>query len=153
MHLSVKMPIKIKLFLNISLDKPQELEVQYQNLLSNYSEIEKILELKKDNISNLKLLYFNRINIHAILYQNDKVIYLDNNIDNLGNYFYLDLLILDNVDLINYSYSKTFILKIDKILERDKSKIVNKVFLSKVNIDLINNYKGSENYNENEEEK
>jgi hypothetical protein len=147
------MPIKIKLFLNISLDKPQELEVQYQNLLSNYSEIEKILELKKDNISNLKLLYFNRINIHAILYQNDKVIYLDNNIDNLGNYFYLDLLILDNVDLINYSYSKTFILKIDKILERDKSKIVNKVFLSKVNIDLINNYKGSENYNENEEEK
>ena len=141
---------KLDIFFNISLDYPQELEVEFQKLLSNYAEIEKILKFKKDNSIYFKLLYFNRCNIHEILYDAEKVIFIKDNIEKLSNYFYLDLLILDNLDIINYTYSKDFILKIDKNLREMKTKIV--IFiLSKIIIDLINNYKGSDNYNEIEE--
>ena len=141
---------KLDIFLNISLDSPHELKAQFQKLLSNYAEIEKILKFKKDNAIYFKLLYFNRCNIHEILYDTEKVIFIKDNIEKLSNYFYLDLLILDNLDIINYTYTKDFILKIDKHLREMKAKIV--IFiLSKIIIDLINNYKGSDNYNEIEE--
>ena len=77
-------------------------------LFSTFNEIENILQLKESKI--IKFLYFNKFTIHKILYNEDQIINIDvninNNENNLNVYFYLLLLIMDNRDIINYSFSE-----------------------------------------------
>ena len=124
-------------------------------LINKYSDVEHILKLENDNI--FKYIYFNCNIIHNIMYEYDTNITLNENLISSNNYyenlFYLDLLILSNIDIINYIFPKSFILTII-----NSSKIVNKTYifstiLKTIILVLINNYKGSELYNEYEEEK
>ena len=73
-------------------------------LLSNYTEVSSILKSNKKDL--IYFLYFNRDNIHNILYDEEKLIQIkiNKNNRNLSYYFYLSLLIKDK-DIINYSYS------------------------------------------------
>ena len=79
-------------------------------LVLNYEEIENIIKEKKGQF--LELFYFNKENIHDILYQTEKVINIENNqIRKKSDLFYLDLLIMDNPNIINYKFSKNIIIK------------------------------------------
>ena len=123
-------------------------------LISNFSDINKILKLEK--IDKFKFIYFNERIIAKILYDFEKFISIDEEYANyfheFENWFYLDLLILSNPTIINYSLSKIFILKIDKNIIFSQHKLF-LIFKSKIAIDSINNYKESDSYNESLDEK
>ena len=121
-------------------------------LLSNYSDLNDIIEqnkTKKDKYF-IKFFYFNKKKIHEILYKEEKKINIDNNIieNKLSDYFYLTLLIEDNIDIVNYEYSFDFINNnnIFNQLKQDNNNNYKNIILSKIIIELINNYKGRDNY-------
>ena len=95
------------------------------------------------NEINIKWLYLHKEHLDQYLYDKDKVIdikFNDYNI-NLANLFYIDLLIMHNIDIVNFSYTYEDIKKINKIHTNYENKIPN-VLLAKIIIDLLNNYKG-----------
>ena len=122
----------------------QSLEI-YDNdpifkLLSGYSDIENILKLNDRQIT--KFLYFNRKYVHQILYDADKTIHFnyEENNNNLSFYFYLILLINDMPDILNYTYDSKYI----KVISEQQEKInnpYNKIIISKIIIELANDYK------------
>ena len=120
-------------------------------LINNYEDIINILNQEIKN--KMQFLYFNRNEIHKILYDYEETIKLNNDIvkNDISNYFYLLLLIGDNTTIINYEYSIDFIININDQLKKE-NKNIKKLILSKIIIELINNYKGSDVYNENEDE-
>ena len=70
------------------------------NLISNYEEIKKINSEKEENI--YKFFYLNRKTIHKILYENEKIIEINIEMKkSLSFYFYLSLLIKDNINKYN----------------------------------------------------
>ena len=69
---------------------------------------------------------------------------------NLYYFFYLDLLILENTEIVNYAYSLGLIKTIN--IERRKTFQKYKlIILSKIIADLIDNYRVTDEYNENED--
>ena len=122
-------------------------------LLSNYDEVLIIINSNKKHL--IDFLYFNRNNIHEILYKEEKVINIEINENNrnLSYYFYLSLLITENKDIINYSYSFDYITDIienyQKYIE-DNNKLT-KIIISKILLQIIDNYKNTDNYNEKDE--
>ena len=116
-----------------------------RKLLTNFDEIQEILN------KNVKYLYFNRDNIRNILYDNEEVIDLTDfvKIDkNISCYFYLDLLISENPDQVDYKYSIDFIKEINNLQKNNNDKKYQKIIISKIIIDLINYYKQTDDYNE-----
>ena len=106
---------------------------------------------------NEKCFYFNKDKIHRLLYELEEVIkinkvpnkFLVNN--NISELFYLELLILDNQDSINYVYSIEIIKSINNLIKNTNSKL-KKMLLSKIALTLIFNFKGSEEYDEESED-
>ena len=108
-------------------------------LISDFQLIEDILNKKE---SNLKLLYFNRKNIHEFLDKSGKIINT-NKLKNLelSDYFYLISFIEDNNDLIDYEYDFDFIKNIyDKQLVNEKNNKL-KIILSIIILKLMSNFK------------
>ena len=113
-------------------------------LINDYSEIKQILELE----NYIKALFYNKSKIHQTLYDNDVIIDIkDSNTNDLKTNFYLVLLIRDNIDIINYKYSLNYIKDFIKKTKNEDKKYYN-IIKSKIIIDLINNYKNSELYDE-----
>ena len=113
---------------------------------------------KKDNIINyykesnkfIKTIYNNKDICRQLLYKKYHNIYFDsgNTRQDLDFYFYLDLLILYDESLqINYIYPYEFIIAINDINKIQIEKI-KKIFLSRIILDLINNYKNFDYYDE-----
>ena len=111
----------------------------------NINDFENIFGCNKLNI--IKLLYYNRNNIHQILYDKEKIIKIDGDIQNLSFYFYLSLLIKEK-EIINYSFSYEYIEKINE-KQKNNENIFNKIMFSKIIFDLIDNLKNQEDYDEN----
>ena len=143
-------PFKISLSFSsllLGLKENKHNKYQYNNdpflkLKLNYEEIENISKLKKPNI--YQYFYFNREQIKNILYNSNKVILFDilGTKKSLSYYFYLNLLINYNDDLIDYSCSNDFIKEINILSDGvQKDEKYKKIILSKVIIDLIKNYK------------
>ena len=88
-------------------DNVEKSLIDIQNIVNNYY---------TNKLDLVKFFYLNRLSIHEILYKYGKIIrlnYNDEKEENLSYYFYLSLLIRDNDDIINYSYPKEFILKLN----------------------------------------
>ena len=120
-------------------------------LITKYEEIDTILKNFKYN--KVKFLYFNKKGIHKILYDSENTITINKNIvkNDISDYFFLLLLIEDKPALINYDYSIDFIQNINNQLENEGSNLKS-ILLSKVITELIKNYKGTEIYNEIEDD-
>ena len=72
-------------------------------LVTNYGEIGMLLEQKNGQF--LKLFYFNRENINKVLYEANEIISIDiNQTKKLSDLFYLDLLIKENENVVNYIF-------------------------------------------------
>ena len=143
---------KIQLLKTITLFSPFELNNHELKLLSNYSEIEKII--KTNQLGNLKILYFN-MNAHKILFDSKNIISFDKfniSFESLADLFYINLLIMDNTDIVNYDYSIEIIRNIDKEIKKIKNSQYKIVIFSKININLIDNYIKTDRYNEEENE-
>ena len=107
-----------------------------------------------ENVKLLKFFYFNRKKILKILYDEGKNITIDNNMtkDNLSNLLYLLLLIESDKDLVNFEFSLDFINNINDKLKKDKSKY-KKILLSTILFKLILNYRNTDTYNKENDEK
>ena len=122
------------------------------SLFSKYSQIVPIMKLKTQKI--LSFIYSNRNDIHNILYENDQIIKLDSKSAECGlpYLFYVLLLIKYQSDLVNYMYEIDFIEKVNNIRKETKNSLTNFI-LAIIIIELVNNYKSTELYDEyNEQE-
>ena len=94
-----------------------------------------------DKINIIKILYFNRNEIHNILYNKDKQIIIDCKTSNLSFNFYLSLLLRENPDYIDYCYSFIYIKELYEQQKLNIEKKYNKMIISKMILELIDNYK------------
>ena len=125
-------------------------------LIYRFEEISELLHFLNENNENIaKFIYDNMNNIHLILYKSDEVINLNSFLikQDLSNYFYLNLLIVENQEIINYSYSFDFINFFNKnnLIKTSHIKKFRKIINSKIILDLIKNYEGLDDYDEDEE--
>ena len=123
-------------------------------ILSNYSEISSILQLDCNDL--LKFIYLNRHNINEILYNEEKYIKIEIKEENknLAYYFQLDLLINDNQIAVNYIYPIKIIEDISNYQKSiDKNLFYKKIIIAKIIIDLIDNIKNYEGYDNKFDEK
>ena len=123
-----------------------------QNIISNYDNIKTVLNNKND-LNAIKILFFNNRKIHEILYEEDEIIHIEcnDNKKDLAYNFYLNLLINENTAIINYCYTIKYIKEVNnqRAIKKGKYKII---FYSKCIIDLINNYRQTDEYNYNIDE-
>ena len=129
--------------------------IKKYGLIRDYDELINIINNLKEN--KFKFLFFYKSNIHQILYDSQSIININTNEMNLSkisHFFYLSILIKDNPELINYSYSFEFIKNIyESVKNLDSNKILIKIIISKISIEFINNFKGLNTYNnENDED-
>ena len=150
-------------FINLVVPKNIELDNTMPETLSNLSYFDPILqvynykEIQMLNIPEklkIKLIYFNKEKNHNSLYQEEKFIYInsdDYTIYSLSYCFYLSLLINEQKAYINYIYNINFINDIFEVMKKSKNNLKKKI-ISKIILLLIYNYKGTEEYKEQEEE-
>ena len=115
----------------------------------SYVAIKQKLESEEDIII---FVYFIRNWFHKVLYDREEFVKIvfDEQKKNLYYNFYLNLLIKEECYLVHYTYSLDFIKGIN--IERKKtSQKFRLIMFSKIILDLIDNYRGMEEYNENED--
>ena len=116
-------------------------------MIRSFKEINNLLKSK--NSRKYEYLYHNKKTIHKILYDNEKIIKIlpfdiENNISNL---FYLTLLIKDDPCSTNYIYSFEYI-DIVNNYRKNKNNVLTCFILSMIILELIDNYKNSEDFYE-----
>ena len=129
-------------FINQSIEKKQVVTIVKDPLIQFYYDF----SYKIHNFYNLEYLNYNIDKIDIDLYNNDKIINippLKSSEDKLlfQYYFYIDLLINYNINIINFEFSIDIIKNIIKQQIKDSSEI-KKIIRSKIVIDLINSYEG-----------
>ena len=148
-------PKKVSLCYHITINKPVELsnEDPIYKLITTYSDIENIQNMNENQ--KTKFLYFNRKYVHKLLLKFNRTInfkYEEIN-KNLSFYFYLILLIKDNPYILNYTFDSEYIKEIN-IQQEQNNKLYNKLIISKIIIELANNYKSIYDcFNDENEEK
>ena len=114
--------------------------IQKIALLNN----KKYLEENLNDLSLAKIYYLYRDSIENKLYDlnnNIRLNYNDKNEENLPFYFYLSLLIRENENIINFTYSIDYIKKINNRAKANNNPYY-RIMISKIIIELIKNYKG-----------
>ena len=141
------LPSKVRIFICIAFGKI--FISQIPNLLRSMSEIKYLIEL--NNPEFISFIYFAKNEIHSILFEEEEFIDIKYDPEKLELpfLFYFSLLIKDKPDIINYSFQFNFIEEnikdIQNIVKKNQFKVILK---SKINIDLINNFRGMDNYDE-----
>ena len=146
---------KQNLLISISLNEYFEKDWPENKLLTSYKELEQILDFSDSN--TFRFLLFNSKKIESILYEEQEILELDKfelNLEYLHNLFYLDLLLLNNDDIINYKCSLDFIKNLNSFIKSNNNSenLIQNIIFLKVNIDLIKSYRQIDEYNENIEE-
>ena len=141
----------------LAIDKPYDNFFSNSNnyLLSNKQELKDILKNKKNNTNIICFLYFYKKIISEILYVNEEDIEIISDFikkENISDYFFLTLLIESNPNIINYVYKINILRELKKKLKVDNQKSYQKIIISKIGMELINNYKQSEIYEESDDE-
>ena len=137
----MEIPHKLKLYIKYISKSPIE-KCKFP-LLINLSEIEEIMGQKNQDIMKMKNIYFNKRNVHEILYKEEETIYFSPHIikqNKLGNLFYLNLLILDDINIVNYKYKFDLINQLNEYNKMNKP--LQKILYSMIIIVLIDNYRG-----------
>ena len=137
--------IKLNIVCNASINNNFKIDNDpIPSLIKDLSEIRIFDEMK--NLT--KILYFNYKKIHQILYQFDEIIQIqDSSINDLSFNFYLILLIRTEAEIINYQCSINYINIFNK-LKNNEENIYYNIINSKIIIELLNNLKNSDLFNE-----
>ena len=138
--------LKILLSYYATLDKPQDRKDPIFSLIYILSEILSIIN--SDNLDNnnfSKFLYFNKNNIHNILFDNEEKIIVNFQNYSLSFLYYLSLLIRDNPDIVFYSYSIDYLRELNN-MRRNNNKIYENIIISKLILELIENYKNKDDF-------
>ena len=131
---------KLKLMSIVSLEFPED--NNEFSLITNYKEIISLSKLYDSSFT--KIIFSSKNNVHKLLYELEENIHIEidkeEKYKNLDNLFYLNLLILANTNIINYTYSFDLILELNNFNNKNKS-ILKKILYSMIIIELIDNYK------------
>jgi len=115
------------------------------NIVNSYEMVKEIyFNYKEDNI---KFIYFHKDKVHKFLYEEEEEIEINDLPNNISELFYLDLLILDNRESINYKYSIEIIRNANNLNKNTNFKL-KKIIISKIILTLIYNFRGYEEYDE-----
>ena len=124
------------------------------NFFQDYNLLNETLHQINDQDYNIfKFIYHFRNNIHALLYECDQTIKIDElklKFD-FEELFYLDLLINENEEIINYSYDFDLLINFYNfiILKNEASNyFIYKIAIMRAFLTLIKNFSDSDNYNE-----
>ena len=124
------------------------------NFFQDYNLLNETLHQINDQDYNIfKFIYHFRNNIHALLYECDQTIKIDEfklKFD-FEELFYLDLLINENEEIINYSYDFDLLINFYNfiILKNEASNyFIYKIVIMRAFLTLIKNFCDSDNYNE-----
>ena len=143
---------KLNLCYNTSLSQPQDNDNNYPiiKLLNNFEEIKSIIKL--NDLNYINFLYLNSLQVNRILYINEEIIKIKNKKDLAFIFFViLSLLISENPDVINYSYSSSLINYLNDEQLKLKNEIIKKIIIAKIIIELIANYENNDNNDEKNE--
>ena len=145
------LPPKLNLWLFLAKQLPLELDNNPSTrLITNYKELLSLLNDNNENI--MKFIYFNKRNIHKILYIFEEKINVRNKEKILfSELFYLISLIRDDLELINYSYSINFIYETNMLQRNISNNLLKKIVMSKIVIQLVKNYRESDEFKSYEE--
>ena len=133
-----------------TLNHPLDINNPVHSLINSYEEIVNILSVNDLEIT--KFLYYNKTKIHKILYDFEEVIKINENFIKLNELFYLSLLINEDSNIINYTYSLKYIITVNNYQNNNNNIITLKnIILAIIIIELIFNYKQTEDYEENNE--
>ena len=138
---------KVQLCHLLKNDAPLEFDLLEYKLLTVFSDVEQPLNINSE--SDIKFLYYNKNKINSKLFDLDKVISIISNdsTTKLSNLFYLEFLIADNSNTINYAYQMDLIAEIDNNIKKlSQNKYYKKALSMKTILNLINYYKGSDIY-------
>ena len=110
-------------------------------LLTDYSEIDALSRTNKFT----RFLFFNKDQVHLILYNEDKNITINNELkeNDLASNFYLCLLIRVDEDVLNYIVHFNYIEKLNKQKKDGNYKFYN-LIISKEVLELLKNYKNQD---------
>ena len=146
---------KIELLLFLSRKKDEIVSNCSFKLFQDYADLINILHQINNQDENIfKFIYYYRNNIHALLYVCDENIKINEfklkfDLDEL---FYLDLLIADNEEIINYTYDFDLLLNIYKNLVKsfkdENNNFIYKIVACKILLDLIKNFCDFDDYDE-----
>ena len=129
---------KLKLYKKLNYMQPYENSIKI-SLLSSCSELIEIL----NNIENkTKFFYLDNKAIHDILYNEEEIIQIGKEVYEYSFIYYLSLLIKENENIVNYDFEIDLIKVIDNENNNQKNEL-KKLFVSKIILDLIFNYKGA----------
>ena len=145
---------KFELLLFLSRQKDEIVSNCSFKLFQDYADLINILHQINNQDENIfKFIYYYRNNIHALLYDCDENIKINEfklkfDLDEL---FYLDLLIAEE-EIINYTYDFDLLLNIYKNLVKSfkdgNNNFIYKIVACKILLDLIKNFCDSDNYDE-----
>ena len=145
-----KFPFKLLLCYNWIIIKHEYITKEpIFKLLFNSNEIFKL----KDKKELSKFYYYNRNKIAKILDEEEAFIQieLDDNNMTMSFYFYLSLIIKNNIHKIDYTYSIELLRKINNQRKIIQNEFFKKIMISKIIFELIDNYRNCEDYAEKEE--
>ena len=143
-----QLPKEINEQIIINFEESNNIKNINKNFKINIEELSRYYNL--DKIKIVKLLFCNIENFQNILYNHDKEIKLEKEDQNLSYIFYAALLIKNNPNIINYSFTIELIRGINNKI--NECNIYQELLLSKVIFDLIDGYKGLDEYINNKKE-
>ena len=129
---------KLNLFIIVSIISHSKIKNDpICDCLTDYDEIEALSRTKKFT----RILYYNKDQVHKILYNYDKNITINNELkeNDLSSNFYLVLLIRDE-DILNYNLDFNYIEKLNKQKKDGNYKFYN-LIISKEILELIKNFR------------
>ena len=125
----------LKIFSNHIMSSPQAL---YENPISNLISKFRPNEVKfLKNVNNLNLYHLIRDNLCKLLYDHNEIITIKDKDFIISDFAQLAMLIDENENLINFSYNISLI-----NINKEKYNKLQKIFLSKIILKLIHNYRG-----------
>ncbi len=142
-----KLSKKLDLCYYSTLQRPIECDNDpISKLIFDFSDILSILESEKEE--TMKFLYFNKSIVNKILGESEEEIKLKSKKNyQLSELFYLNLLMMENTELVNFIYPIDYIYEINFYKRNISAKeMIKKIIISKIVIELINNYTESDEY-------
>ena len=138
--------LKIWIFTN---EKFKNIDFDGISIFNNKKEICDFIDSAKTHI--LFYIYKYKNNIEDILYYSEECLEIKNEMLNgINDYFYLDKLISENKEIINYIYEISLIRDKNNDNKKIKDNSFSKLIISKIILDLVDNYEQTTFFHESE---
>ena len=135
----MKAKIKQILYKKLNNEQPYENIIDI-SLISNFSQL---IEIFNTIENKTKFFYMDNKTIYEIMYQEEQAIPIESKKYEYSFIYYLSLLIIENKEMVNFTFGLDFIKEIDNENNNQENEL-KKLFISRIILDLIYSYEGIE---------